>query len=245
VSVLAKPEGQLTHSIGDSGDDLERMLAVLRFVFSKDLKFIRARLGKTYNSALGEHFRCAWRVPSLVLDKATGAPIVRTHVHVPLPNEPAYGGAGGSGWTTPVLRPEDGGKVSSETSSLRSVASNKKSPTSKLKRNDSFQSFDMSAMRQAIPGPGDEVQSLRDPDAGVREEEKVTVVFLSEQTSHHPPVSAAYYYCPEKGVEAVCVDHIVAKVSFPCKLYSVAALIHSGPSWPWASEQGHLCPHRP
>lgn len=216
--MLAKPEGQLTHSIGDSGDDLERMLAVLRFVFSKDLKFIRARLGKTYNSALGEHFRCAWRVPSLVLDKATGAPIVRTHVHVPLPNEPAYGGAGGSGWTTPVLRPEDGGKVSSETSSLRSVASNKKSPTSKLRRDDSFQSFDMSAMRQAIPGPGDEVQSLRDPDAGVREDEKVTVVFLSEQTSHHPPVSAAYYYCPEKGVEAVCVDHIVAKVSFPCKL---------------------------
>ncbi|CAK9786953.1 unnamed protein product [Cutaneotrichosporon oleaginosum] len=202
-------------AIGDSGDDLERMLAVLRFLFSKDLKFVRARLGKTYNSALGEHFRCAWRVPALVLDKATGAPIVRTHVHVPLPNEPSYGGTGGSGWTTPVLRPEDGGKVSSEASSIRSVASNKKSPAAKLRRNDSYQSFDMSSIKQAIPGPGEEVPSLRDPDAGVREEEKVTVVFLSEQTSHHPPVSAAYYYCPEKGIEAVCVDQIVAKVSFP------------------------------
>jgi hypothetical protein len=42
-------------SIGDSSDDFERMLAVLRFLFSKDLKFVRARLGKTYNSALGRY----------------------------------------------------------------------------------------------------------------------------------------------------------------------------------------------
>lgn len=195
------------------------MLAVLRFLFSKDLKFIRTRLGKTYNSALGEHFRCSWRVPPLIIDKKTGTPIVRTHVHVPLPNEPAYGGTGGSGWTTPVLRPEEGGK-NSETSSIMSISSkkeDKKSPAAKLKRNASSQSFDMSALRQAIPGPGEEVPSLRDPDAGVRESEKVTVVFLSEQTSHHPPVSAAYYYCPEKGIEAVGIDQIMARVSFPCE----------------------------
>lgn len=60
----------------------------------------------------GEHFRCSWRVPPLIIDKKTGAPIVRTHVHVPIPNEPAYGGQGGSGWSTPVLRAEDGGKGS-------------------------------------------------------------------------------------------------------------------------------------
>ena len=40
-------------SIGDSHDEFERMLAVLRFSFSKELKFVRARLGKPYNSALG------------------------------------------------------------------------------------------------------------------------------------------------------------------------------------------------
>lgn len=34
------------------------MLAVLRFSFSKELKFVRARLGKPYNSALGMSFRC-------------------------------------------------------------------------------------------------------------------------------------------------------------------------------------------
>ncbi|KAL1407285.1 hypothetical protein Q8F55_006706 [Vanrija albida] len=200
-------------AIGDSSDDLERMLAVLRFCFSKDLKFIRARLGKTYNSTLGEHFRCSWRVPPLIVDKKTGAPIVRTHVHVPIPNEPAYGGQGGSGWSTPILRPEDGGK-GSETSSIKSASSkNDKTKSTKLP-NPSTASFDMSSLRQAIPGPGDEVLP-RDPEAGVKESEKVTVVFLCEQTSHHPPVSAAYYYCPERGIEAVGIDHILARVSFP------------------------------
>jgi hypothetical protein len=107
------------------------MLAVLRFSFSKELKFVRARLGKPYNSALGaqylfyhrsslltrpgEHFRCSWRLPPVLIDKMTKEPVVRTHIHVPIPGEPAYGGQGGSGWTTPVLRPEDGGKAPSET----------------------------------------------------------------------------------------------------------------------------------
>lgn len=191
------------------------MLAVLRFLFSKDLKFVRARLGKPYNSALGEHFRCAWRVPPLALDKKTKAPIVRTHIHVPLPNEPSYGGQGGSGWSTPVLRPEDGGLVS-ETSSIKSSSSKSDLKKGMKLLNPSQASFDMSTLRQAIPGPGEEV-SPREADAGVKESEKVTVIFLCEQTSHHPPVSAAYYSCPERGIEAVSVDQIVAKVSFPCK----------------------------
>jgi hypothetical protein len=36
--------------------------------------------------------------------------------------------------------------------------------------------FDMSALNRAIPGPGDEIES--DPDAGVKDSEKVSVVFL-------------------------------------------------------------------
>ena len=75
----------------------------------------------------------------------------------------------------------------------------------------------MSSLAQAIPGPGDEIES--DPDAGVVESEKVSVVFLCEQVSHHPPVSAAYYGCPEKGVEAVGMDQIVARVSGMCMFF--------------------------
>lgn len=50
-----------------------------------------------------------------MLDSKTSEPIVRTHIHVPIPGEPAYGGQNNSGWTTPVLRPEEGGRAMSET----------------------------------------------------------------------------------------------------------------------------------
>lgn len=199
-------------AIGDSPDEFERMLAVLRFSFSKELKFVRARLGKPYNSALGEHFRCSWRLPPILIDKETKEPVVRTHVHVPLAGEPAYGGQGGSGWTTPVLRPQDGGRTGSETSSVRSF----QSANSKVLRSPGFSGKNKSSEaiqtpNRAIPGPGDEIPS--DPDAGVVDKEKVSVVFLCEQVSHHPPVSAAYYACPERGVEAYGMDQIAAKVS--------------------------------
>ncbi|ORX35858.1 hypothetical protein BD324DRAFT_629290 [Kockovaella imperatae] len=203
-------------AVGDPQDELERMLAVLRFSFSKELKFVRARLGKPYNSALGEHFRCSWRLPPLLIDKATKEPIVRTHIHVPLAGEPAYGGQGGSGWTTPVLRPQDGGKLNSETSSVVSIGSStsKKPSLPNLKTNARGLPLEHPPspnLNRAIPGPGEEIEA--DSDAGVVESEKVTVVFLCEQISHHPPVSAAYYACPEKGLEMVCMDQILAKVS--------------------------------
>ncbi|WWC86563.1 uncharacterized protein L201_001440 [Kwoniella dendrophila CBS 6074] len=199
-------------AIGDSDDELGRMLSVLRFSFSKELKFIRARLGKPYNSALGEHFRCSWRLPPIVIDKATGEPVVRTHIHVPIPGEPAYGGQGGSGWTTPVLGREHGGKPSSEASSIvssSSKASKKQNVGLGLKQGN--KSTDTISVNRAIPGPGDEIES--DPDAGVVDSEKVTVVFLCEQVSHHPPISAYYYTCPEKGIEGYGMDQISAKVS--------------------------------
>ncbi|KAL8909302.1 MAG: hypothetical protein Q9207_000312 [Kuettlingeria erythrocarpa] len=49
-------------SIGDSDDALGRMLAVLRFWFTKDLKYVKGKPCKPYNSALGEFFRCNWEV---------------------------------------------------------------------------------------------------------------------------------------------------------------------------------------
>ncbi|GFZ51684.1 Oxysterol-binding protein-like protein 1 [Saitozyma sp. JCM 24511] len=198
-------------AIGDSHDELERMLAVLRFSFSKELKFVRARLGKPYNSALGEHFRCSWRLPPIMLDSKTSEPIVRTHIHVPIPGEPAYGGQNNSGWTTPVLRPEEGGRAMSETSSIRSESSKASKKPAMRKSASREKVFDLSALSRAIPGPGDEIEG--DPDSGVVESEKVTVVFLCEQVSHHPPISAAYYCCPERGIEAVGMDQIVARVS--------------------------------
>ncbi|KAL9590569.1 MAG: hypothetical protein Q9203_000621 [Teloschistes exilis] len=62
----------ILRNIGDSNDALGRMLAVLRFWFTKDLKYVKGKPCKPYNSALGEFFRCNWEVedksPSIVGD---------------------------------------------------------------------------------------------------------------------------------------------------------------------------------
>ncbi|KAF1825020.1 Oxysterol-binding protein [Dissoconium aciculare CBS 342.82] len=47
-------------AIGDAEDPLERMLSVLRFWFTKDLKYAKGKPCKPYNSSLGEFFRCTW-----------------------------------------------------------------------------------------------------------------------------------------------------------------------------------------
>ncbi|KAF8217709.1 hypothetical protein K438DRAFT_1795517 [Mycena galopus ATCC 62051] len=49
-------------AINDSEDPFERMLALIRFTFTKDLKFVHGKVCKPYNSVLGEHFRAHWDV---------------------------------------------------------------------------------------------------------------------------------------------------------------------------------------
>jgi hypothetical protein len=44
-------------AIGDADDALDRMLEVLRFWFTKDLKYVKGKPCKPYNSTLGEFFR--------------------------------------------------------------------------------------------------------------------------------------------------------------------------------------------
>ncbi|KAL1962793.1 hypothetical protein VTN77DRAFT_9162 [Rasamsonia byssochlamydoides] len=57
---LDRPE--IFASIGTSDDELGRMLEVLRFWFTKDLKYIKGKPCKPYNSTLGEFFRSYWEV---------------------------------------------------------------------------------------------------------------------------------------------------------------------------------------
>ena len=49
-------------AIGDSKDELGRMLGCLRFWFTKDLKYVKGKPCKPYNSTLGEFFRCNFEV---------------------------------------------------------------------------------------------------------------------------------------------------------------------------------------
>ncbi|CAI7668133.1 unnamed protein product [Penicillium bialowiezense] len=57
-------------SIGKSDDELGRMLEVLRFWFTKDLKYIKGKPCKPYNSTLGEFFRCSWEVNDNIPEEA-------------------------------------------------------------------------------------------------------------------------------------------------------------------------------
>ena len=49
-------------SITDSTDPVGRMLGTLRFWFTKDIKHVKGKPVKPYNSTLGEFFRCNWEV---------------------------------------------------------------------------------------------------------------------------------------------------------------------------------------
>ncbi|CAG8458038.1 6815_t:CDS:2 [Diversispora eburnea] len=55
--------------IGDSDDPLERMLAAIRWWFSRDLKYVKGKIIKPYNSILGEQFICHWDVTTPKFDE--------------------------------------------------------------------------------------------------------------------------------------------------------------------------------
>lgn len=129
---IERPEAFI--SIPDSDDPVGRLLGTLRFWFTKDLKYVRAKPVKPYNSVLGEFFRCNWEIEDTL----------------PEPKHPN----------------------SAPQSSAASVSSQKN---------------------------------------GAKPNHKVTVSYLTEQTSHHPPVSAFWIDCPEKGIMARGYDQIRAK----------------------------------
>lgn len=54
-------------------------------------------------------------------------------------------------------------------------------------------------------------RTVSQADTAPKSGKKVTVSYLTEQTSHHPPVSAFFVDCPEKGVSARGFDQLSAK----------------------------------
>lgn len=76
------------------------------------------------------------------------------------------------------------GLWANQISSLRSNSS-KKIPPLSLPSAQKKKSAENVGINRAIPGPGDEVEA--DPDAGVLDSEKVTVVFLVSSLSQNVP----------------------------------------------------------
>lgn len=181
------------YRINDSEDPFERMLALLRFYFAKDLKHIvsllRMRQGifaeinsldqhgkvcKPYNSVLGEHFRAHWDiVPLSYPEELVERPTLQEERHSESPSQ-----------------------HSSKTSSF-------KSSVSVHTGSDSGEALAPStAPTSPEPSP---------PSAGGAN--RIRVVYLTEQVSHHPPVSAYYATCPARQIEMQGIDQISAKVS--------------------------------
>ncbi|KAJ7718684.1 hypothetical protein DFH07DRAFT_933493 [Mycena maculata] len=156
-------------AINDSDDPFERMLAVIRFTFTKDLKFVHGKVCKPYNSVLGEHFRAHWDVIPAKPPLAAAAP------------------------------------ASPETASVKSGHSSKSTRSGVSSKNGK--------------SPSTAATSLETPNAEMSQlnlassDERIRVIYLTEQVSHHPPVSAFYAACPARSLESYGIDQISAKVS--------------------------------
>ncbi|KDQ08797.1 hypothetical protein BOTBODRAFT_37653 [Botryobasidium botryosum FD-172 SS1] len=181
---LDRPD--LFAAINDSSDPFERMLAVLRFTFSKDLKFVRGKIVKPYNSVLGEHFRACWNVkPVTYSSDPREPPIITSHLH----------------------EPEDISESRSDAGSMTSSTS----ASQKKKDAAASDAEDLDAV-SLNTGLGEALGEEEESDTEVNPD-RVRAIYLTEQVSHHPPISSFYYAVPERGIEACGVDQISAKVA--------------------------------
>ncbi|KAE8224830.1 hypothetical protein CF319_g2320 [Tilletia indica] len=200
--------------IPEMEDPLDRMIAVVRYGFSKELKFYDGKIVKPFNSILGEHFRCHWQLAIPVLDPQQGGlvPVEGLRVDkpkaLPLPSltspEVAQQGA-----VTPAMSRNPSRESSPPAQipkRLTRLIGLKKSPTTST-------DGATSPPREAVAPSQPALEALLNrtdlvsATSGERVERKV--VQLVEQTSHHPPVSC--YYVSTDNVEAYGVDQLAAR----------------------------------
>ncbi|KAH8101780.1 hypothetical protein BXZ70DRAFT_931897 [Cristinia sonorae] len=216
---LDRPD--LFAAINDSDDPFERMLAVLRFTFSKDLKFIRGKICKPYNSVLGEHFRSHWDVIPVSYPSDPTQPPVQ-HLYLSEAAELS---------SMSILSATSNRLPASETASFRSSKSTLSVLSSASKGASSFPSTPgkstpattpdlpdldarLSNLNLANPNASNSGSLLEGGDVPtLGDRPRIRIAYITEQVSHHPPVSAFTAYCPSRHVELSGVDQISAKVS--------------------------------
>ncbi|KIM71349.1 hypothetical protein PILCRDRAFT_17153 [Piloderma croceum F 1598] len=206
---LDRPD--LFAAINDSDDPFERMLAVIRFTFTKDLKFIHGKICKPYNSVLGEHFRAHWDIiPVETPSDPNHPPILKHYTTSPACSPPIVALVNGAG-PSETASVKSGKSSKSTRSGLSALSKVGKSPSTAptspqqtVETNVDAQMSDLSLGENDNTGSAD-----GDSDSVAR----VRVVYVTEQVSHHPPVSAYYTSCPARSLEMTGIDQITAKVS--------------------------------
>ncbi|EPY54296.1 oxysterol binding protein [Schizosaccharomyces cryophilus OY26] len=212
-------------TMGDEDDDLERMLAVLRWWFTKDLRFIRGRVVKPYNSVLGEFFRCKWDVDQPVVredhtidPESSHLPVFKTESteSTKYPIGTAYNRSSTS--RAQSSRSFLGKKASKKRSKNVIAEVNASASTPDLNQDSltsSLSDLQLPSFTSANEHDETTIPSTASSHSGSMRgrstsnvPEKHPVVFMAEQTSHHPAVSAYIVTCPSKGVEMFGQDQI-------------------------------------
>lgn len=204
------------------------MLAVIRFTFSKDLKFIvsvidihhtlkvpttmwqRGKVCKPYNSVLGEHFRSHWDViPVTYPSNPLEAPI--HHQYLTESTRPAPRRISESSASIKSSKSARGPGLSAPSLKSLGTRSSKTLPNVNEALIESNAGAAASELSLAITGTSDEGAVVE--GAGPEDAERVRVIYMTEQVSHHPPISSFHVACPARGIEGGGMDQISAKVS--------------------------------
>lgn len=226
--------GDLFTLVADLDDPLDRMLAVLRFTFTKELKYVKGKICKPYNSILGEHFRCHWDfepvkfidsqvlpVQALSTDKPEPLPLVANQARTP-----TLTAKKGSAPPSPLVQAQDNKSrptsikgVSLDTSNSASIP--KKGLSKLLGRKKSTvkeaSETQTSAASATSADASDDLDNTPTSDnASVfgtisQPASKQRLCFLTEQVSHHPPVSSFFCEAKDAGVQLYGVDQLGAK----------------------------------
>ncbi|KAJ9479427.1 putative Oxysterol-binding protein-like protein (putative) [Pseudozyma hubeiensis] len=221
--------------VADLDDPLDRMLAVLRFTFTKELKYVKGKICKPYNSILGEHFRCHWDfepvkfadshvlpVQALSTDNPEPLPLVATQARTP-----SLQAKKGSAPPSPLVQAQDNNNKSSRPASIKGASSESSNPTGTAKKGlskllgrkksttkDASETH-TSAASTASTAASDDLESNDNVSASnatnTQRTGKQRLCFLTEQVSHHPPISSFFCEAKDAGIQLYGVDQLGAK----------------------------------
>lgn len=212
---LDRPD--LFATINDHEDPLERMLAVLRFTLSKDIRHLRGKPCKPYNSVLGENFRMHWDVAPISYDPEDRTPIITTYIDAPPRSLQAHSETASIKGARDTLKSGPVGAIGSLLSMKGWSSPAVDRPASTVvESNLSAQLSDLSlaSTHTGESGSGSASASTSSPPTSMSTGTSgaLRVAYLTEQISHHPPISAYVATCPARHITLSGIDQISVRV---------------------------------
>jgi oxysterol-binding protein-related protein 9/10/11 len=260
---------RIVHRINDHEDPLERMLAVLRFTFSKDIRHLVRTFGsflgicyrterllvaqrgkpcKPYNSVLGENFRMHWDVAPISYDPDDRTPIIANHVDPPPKSQLSHTDSGG------VKASSKSGRVGAFGSLLSMKGWS--SPTvdrpmsTIVESNVAAQLSNLSLVssRTGESGSGSasvSASTTSPPTSMSTAAGTLRIAYLTEQISHHPPISAYVATCPARHITLSGIDQVSVRVLPSASLRVSSGTMNKGlfvtlQGGPGAGERYHI-----